>query len=43
VAEAFFPVGAERGSAGASAALLAGMLAGGVLLVAGVLRRRDIH
>jgi hypothetical protein len=43
VAEAFFPAGAGRGSAGASAAVLSGMLAGGVLLVAGVLRRRDVH
>src|SRR5262249_30021057 len=43
VAEAFFPAGAERGSAPASAAVLGGMLAGGVLLVAGVLRRRDVH
>jgi hypothetical protein len=43
VAEAFFPAGAERGSAVASAAVLGGMLAGGVLLVTGVLRRRDVH
>src|SRR5262249_8182720 len=43
VAEAFFPDGAERGSAAGSAALLGGMLAGGVLLVIGVLRSRDIH
>src|SRR5262249_61121485 len=43
VAEAFFPTGAGRGSAAASAAVLGGMLAGGVLLVGGVLRRRDVH